>query len=76
MSAETTGPARTVALDDFWQALRDCGGDLPTLLRTIAGRVVEVIGDGCVLTTLTADGAALQPVVVVHADEVVGSAGR
>lgn len=63
-------------LDDFWAALRECGRDLPSLLRTIAQRVVDVMGDGCVLTTVTADGTELRPEVIVHADEEVGAAMR
>lgn len=76
MADRAGGPAPSVALDDFWTALRDCGRDLPSLLRTIAQRVVDVIGDGCVLTAVTADGAHLRPEVIVHADEEIGSAMR
>jgi diguanylate cyclase (GGDEF)-like protein/PAS domain S-box-containing protein len=63
-------------LDDFWDALRDAGRDLPALLRTIAQRVVTVIGDGCVLTTVSADATELRPEVILHADEEVGAAIR
>ena len=73
------GPLRAdprADLDDFWRALVTCGRDLPALLRTIAERVVEVIGDGCVLTRTTDDGKELRPEVIVHADEEVGDAMR
>jgi diguanylate cyclase (GGDEF)-like protein/PAS domain S-box-containing protein len=69
-------PDRRAALDDFWDALVDRGRDLPALLRLVAERVVEVIGDGCVLTTVTEGGAELRPEVIVHADEEVAAAMR
>lgn len=76
MSDEAIEPNRRLELDDFWEVLRGCGRDLPALLRTIALRVVDLIGDGCVLTVVTADGTELRPEVVVHADAEVGSAMR
>jgi diguanylate cyclase (GGDEF)-like protein/PAS domain S-box-containing protein len=65
-----------VALDEFWAALLGCRRDLPGLLRTIAERVVDVIGDGCVLTRVTEDGTALRPEVIVHSDAQVAAAMR
>jgi diguanylate cyclase (GGDEF)-like protein/PAS domain S-box-containing protein len=67
---------RRVALDDFWQALVDTGRDLPALLRLIAERVVDVIGDGCILTRITDDGVELQPEVITHVDVDVAAAMR
>jgi diguanylate cyclase (GGDEF)-like protein/PAS domain S-box-containing protein len=62
------------SLDAFWAALVEHQHDLEALLRTIAEHVVEVFGDGCVLTTVTADGTALHPRVVVHRDPEVAAA--
>lgn len=76
MQRESVQPDRREVLDDFWGALVDSSRDLPALLRTIAERVVAVIGDGCVLTRLSEDGTELQPEAVVHADEEVGRAMR
>jgi diguanylate cyclase (GGDEF)-like protein/PAS domain S-box-containing protein len=59
---------RRLELDDFWKALVECHHDLPALLRLIADRVVDLVGDGCVLTTLSPDGTMLRPRVVVHSD--------
>lgn len=64
------------ALDEFWNELVRCDRDLPALLLTIAQRVVNIIGDGCVLTTLTTDRSHLQPVVVLHSDDAVADAMR
>ena len=61
-------------LDDFWKALVDCHNDLPALLQVIAKRVLEMLGDGCVVTTITADGTALRPSAIVHADPEVAQA--
>ena len=76
MQRGTLEPDRRVALDDFWKTLVERGRDLPALLRIIAERVVEVIGEGCVLTRVTEDGAELRPEVIIHADEEVGDAMR
>ena len=76
MPAEGARPDGRETLDDFWEDLVRCGRDLPQLLRTIARRVVEVIGDGCVLTRVSEDGSELRPVGVFHADEAVGEAMR
>lgn len=69
-------PDRRTALDDFWDDLVRCGRDLPALLRTIAERVVAVIGDGCVLTRVDEDRTELRPEAVLHVDPVVGEAMR
>jgi diguanylate cyclase (GGDEF)-like protein/PAS domain S-box-containing protein len=63
-------------LDGFWRDLQACHRDLPSLLGVIADQVVSVLGEGCVLTTVTADGAWLEPRVVVHADPQVAEAMR
>ncbi len=69
-------PTRVPSVDDFWHALAACGRDRPRLLRTIARRVVDVIGDGCVLTSVTEDGTELRPDVVLHVDHDVAEAMR
>jgi GAF domain-containing protein len=63
-------------LDTFWQALVERRRDMPGLLRTIADRVVEVMGDGCVLTTVTDDGTELRAEAIAHSDKVVADAMR
>ncbi len=55
-------------LDQFWQELVECHHDLHAVLRLIAERVCELVGDGCVITTVTEDGAALHPTVSFHTD--------
>jgi diguanylate cyclase (GGDEF)-like protein/PAS domain S-box-containing protein len=76
MTGSPAGSDVRVALDDFWAALLGCRRDLPGLLRTIAERVVDVIGDGCVLTRVTEDGTGLRPEVIVHSDDEVAAAMR
>lgn len=70
------GPDTRVVLDDFWNALLERRRDLPALLRTIVDRVVAVVGDGCVLTTVTEDGRSLHPEAIAHADRAVADAMR
>jgi GAF domain-containing protein len=65
-----------VALDGFWTLLVERHGDLDALLRTIADRVVDLLGDGCVLSTVAPDGNELEPRVVVHVDPDVSYAMR
>lgn len=65
---------RSLDLDDFWTRLVECHNDVPALLRVIAGRVVDLFGDGCVLTILSPDGQTLRPEVVVHSDPQVEAA--
>ncbi|HEU5084409.1 MAG TPA: diguanylate cyclase [Acidimicrobiales bacterium] len=65
--------ART-ASDDFWSALVAVSHDVPALLRLIADRVVDALGDGCVVTTLDDAGERLVPQVVRHVDPVVAAA--
>jgi diguanylate cyclase (GGDEF)-like protein/PAS domain S-box-containing protein len=70
------GLARPPELGDFWTVLVECHGDLPTLLEVIANRVVDLFGDGCVLTMIGPDGESLEPRAIVHADPVVDGAMR
>lgn len=65
---------RRPALDSFWASLVACHDDVDALLNVIAQRVVDVFGDGCVLTTVTDDGTALHPRIVLHRDRAVASA--
>jgi diguanylate cyclase (GGDEF)-like protein/PAS domain S-box-containing protein len=67
---------RPVDLDEFWTQLVACHNDVPALLRVIANRVVDLFGNGCVLTLVSPDGQTLQPKAVVHADPAVGGAMR
>jgi diguanylate cyclase (GGDEF)-like protein/PAS domain S-box-containing protein len=69
-------PDRLLHLDDFWTQLVSCHNDLPQLLRVVANRVVELVGDGCVLTMVAEDGATLRPEVVRHTDQDVEVAMR
>ncbi|HEX4866051.1 MAG TPA: diguanylate cyclase [Acidimicrobiales bacterium] len=61
-------------LDDLWEALIECHNDVPALLRLIADRVMEALGDGCVITTVTLDGTALRPAAIRHREPRVESA--
>lgn len=54
--------------EPFWKRLVAYRNDVPALLRLIGQQVVDALGDGSVLTTLTDDGAALRPRVVLHTD--------
>jgi PAS domain S-box-containing protein len=56
------------AMNEFAEAT----GDYPRLLETVARKVAEVIGDGCVLLLLSDDGQALQPVAIHDEDPEVG----
>ncbi len=76
MRQGTPPPLPRRALDDFWAQLVQCDRNLPALLRTVAQRVVDAIGDGCVLTTISPDGTTLEPQVILHADPAVGDAMR
>jgi len=73
VSAPAQGPDRK-ASDEFWAALVSVANDVPALLRLIAERVVEALGDGCVITTLDEDGLHLEPQVIRHVDPVVEAA--
>lgn len=64
------------ALDTFWAALVECRNDRDALLRVVAQQVVDVIGEGCVLTTVTPGGTFLHPAAVLHADPEVADAMR
>jgi len=68
------GPADGWGLDAFWRALVECRNDLTAVLRVVADQVVRVVGDGCVLTTVTPDGEGLEPRAVVHRDPDVAAA--
>jgi diguanylate cyclase (GGDEF)-like protein/PAS domain S-box-containing protein len=69
-------PEPRPALDGFWAGLVACHGDLSALLRTVAEQVVAVLGDGCVLTTLTPDGTELEPAAIAHCEPRVAAAMR
>lgn len=62
---------RRAAADALAAELVECHDDLGQLFDTLARRVVELIGEGCVITTITSSGAELEPRVVLHADPVV-----
>lgn len=71
---ELSGSDPNGAIEAFWSDLLRCHRDLPKMLRTIASRVVDLIGDGCVLTLLSNDGSELRPEVIIHRDPVVSEA--
>lgn len=55
-------------LSSFWDELVACAGRLDRLLDLIARRSAEVIGEGAVLTLVSADGGSLDPVATYHQD--------
>ena len=55
------------ALSSFWDDLVACDSDVDRLLEVIARRVVDVLGDACVLTVLAADASTLELRQVRHA---------
>ncbi len=63
-------------LTRFWDRLVRCHNDVDGLVAVIAERVIEVLGDGCVLTRVTPDGTALRAIAVEHRDPIVGAAMR
>jgi diguanylate cyclase (GGDEF)-like protein/PAS domain S-box-containing protein len=63
-------------LEEFWTTLQDRRHDLEALLRLIAERVVAILGDGCVITTVSGEGTTLQPRAIVHSDPTVARAMR
>lgn len=73
---EEPEPDRPLDLDELWAQLVACHNDVPALLRVVANRVVELFGDGSVLTIVGADGETLEPRAVVHADPEVDAAMR
>ncbi len=60
--------ARLNALAEASQSFSEARLDLPTLLDTVARRVVETIGDVCVIRLLSADGRRLEPAAIFHPD--------
>ena len=62
--------------DEFWDSLVRHRHDIEALMLVIAEQVVDLFGDGCVITTVGSDGTTLQPRAVVHADPEVESAMR
>ena len=67
----TPGPSDQ---ESFWRLLVEQHHYLPALLRLLAQHVVDLLGDGCVLTTVTPDGTELHPSAIVHRDPVVADA--
>jgi diguanylate cyclase (GGDEF)-like protein/PAS domain S-box-containing protein len=63
-------------LHSFGQALVESRGKLPELLRVIAAQVVDVVGEGCVLTTVDESGTRLEAAAVMHRDPAVAEAMR
>lgn len=63
-------------LNQFWDRLVRCHNDVDALVAVIAERVMDVLGDGCVVTRVTADGTALHAIAVEHRDPAVGAAMR
>jgi diguanylate cyclase (GGDEF)-like protein/PAS domain S-box-containing protein len=61
---------------DFWTAMDEHRHDLGALLDLIARRVVSLLGDGCVLATVTEDGLWLHPTAIAHVDPPVEAAMR
>jgi diguanylate cyclase (GGDEF)-like protein/PAS domain S-box-containing protein len=53
-----------------------CHHELPALLRVIADQVVDLFGDGCVLTIVEPGSTTLVPRAVVHRDPTVEAAMR
>jgi diguanylate cyclase (GGDEF)-like protein/PAS domain S-box-containing protein len=62
--------------DELWSVLHESRHDIEALLGAIAARVVALLGDGCVITTVGPDGTTLQPRAVVHTDPKVQAAMR
>lgn len=60
--------ARLNALAEISQALSEARLDLSTVLEVATHRVVEVLGDVCVLRLLSDDGQWLDPVALHHPD--------
>lgn len=58
--------ARAEALADVSRTLSEAGRDHGVLLSTIARRASELIGDACVISVLSDDGARLELAVVHH----------
>jgi diguanylate cyclase (GGDEF)-like protein/PAS domain S-box-containing protein len=73
---EHKGTPTRLDVNDFWTELVERHHDLPALLRLITERVVSVLGDGCVLTTVSADGMSLTPSSISHTDPTVAAAMR
>ncbi|HEX6386686.1 MAG TPA: PAS domain S-box protein [Anaerolineae bacterium] len=60
--------AHTEALAEISQALAAATLDTQTVLDTIAHHAADTIGDACVITLLSGDGAWLSPVAFHHPD--------
>jgi PAS domain S-box-containing protein len=64
-------------IDSFWNDLVACGGELDRVLDLIVRRVVDLVGEGCVLTVVSDDGMRLDPVAWHHpAPEIVERMGE
>lgn len=60
--------ARMNALAEISRAFSEAGIELDDVLTTIARRISELLGDGCVVRILSDGGARLEPVAHYHTD--------
>ena len=60
--------ARTAALARVSRAFAESSLDLPRLLDTVVRAVAETVGDSCVLSLVSDDGARLDRVALYHPD--------
>ena len=58
--------ARLQALADASQSFAETRLDLSTLLNTVAQRVAELVGDGCLIFLLSDDEQRLDPIAMYH----------
>ncbi len=68
--------ARLNVLAEASRAFAEARLDLPALLEAIARRVVETLGDVCVIRLLSDDGRRLEPVAMYHPDPEALAFGR
>jgi PAS domain S-box-containing protein len=63
-------------LNQFWDRLVRCHNDVDALVGVIVEGVIDELGDGCVVTRVTAAGSALHAIAVEHRDPTVSAAMR